>query len=149
MLASLILEPGQRILEAGQRILEAGQRILEPGQRILEAGQRILEAGTGAGWNAGLLAARAGAGLVTTVEVDVDLAAAADRRLAAAGLDVAVHARDGNAGLPAQEPYDGVIATYTVDELPWTWIEQTRPGGRPVIPWGRLGHVALTVADDG
>ena len=25
----------------------------------------------------------------------------------------------------------------------------TRPGGRIVTPWGHLGHVALTVADDG
>ncbi|MEU7246492.1 protein-L-isoaspartate O-methyltransferase, partial [Streptomyces sparsogenes] len=28
-------------------------------------------------------------------------------------------------------------------------VEQTRPGGRIVTPWGRMGHVALTVADDG
>lgn len=116
---------------------------------ILEPGQRILEVGTGAGWNAGLLASRAGAGLVTSVEVDADLAAAAGRRLATAGLDVAVHAGDGNAGWPAGAPYDGAIATYAVDEIPWAWIEQTRPGGRIVFPWGRLGHVALTVADDG
>lgn len=116
---------------------------------ILEPSHRVLEVGTGAGWNAGLLAARAGAGLVTSVEVDAGLAAAADRRLTAAGFGVAVHTGDGNAGWPAAAPYDRVIATYAVDEVPWTWIEQTRPGGRLVIPWGRLGHVALTVADDG
>ncbi|MFE9801595.1 methyltransferase domain-containing protein [Streptomyces goshikiensis] len=116
---------------------------------MLEPGHRVLEVGTGAGWNAGLLAARAGAGKVTSVEVDAELADTARARLTAAGFDVAVHTGDGNAGWPAAAPYDRVIATYAVDDVPWTWIEQTRPGGRLVVPWGRLGHVALTVADDG
>ncbi|GGZ98212.1 hypothetical protein GCM10010371_67450 [Streptomyces subrutilus] len=116
---------------------------------VLEPGHRVLEVGAGAGWNAGLLAARAGAGRVTAVEVDESLAAAARERLDAAGLGVAVHSGDGNAGWPAAAPYDRLIATYAVDEVPWAWIEQTRPGGRIVFPWGRLGHFALTVADDG
>ncbi|WP_446041524.1 hypothetical protein [Streptomyces sp. SID1121] len=41
------------------------------------------------------------------------------------------------------------MATYAVDRVPWAWVAQTRPGGRIVTPWGRLGHVALTVAKDG
>ncbi|CAM5272449.1 protein-L-isoaspartate O-methyltransferase [Streptomyces avidinii] len=116
---------------------------------LLAPGHRVLELGAGQGWNAGILATRAGAGNVTTVEVDGGLAEAARHRLTAAGLDVAVHTADGNTGWPASAPYDRVIATYAVDDIPWTWIEQTRPGGRLVIPWGRLGHLALTVADDG
>lgn len=115
---------------------------------ILEPGHRVLEVGTGAGWNAGLLAARAGAGMVTSVEIDDGLADAARSRLAAAGLDATVHTGDGNAGWLATGPYDRVIATYAVDDVPWTWIKQTRPGGRLVFPWGRLGHLSLTVADD-
>jgi hypothetical protein len=58
-------------------------------------------------------------------------------------------ARDGTAGWPQGGPYDRLIATYPVEEVPWVWVEQTRPGGRVVAPWGRLGHVALTVADGG
>ncbi|MGW4509234.1 methyltransferase domain-containing protein [Streptomyces sp. NPDC004436] len=116
---------------------------------MLEPGHRALEFGTGTGWNAALLAHRAGAGMVSTVEVDADLAAAATRRLAAAGLDVTVHAGDGNTVRPGSAPFDRVIATYAVEDIPWAWIEQTAPGGRLVVPWGRLGHVALTVADDG
>ncbi len=116
---------------------------------MLEPGHRVLEVGTGAGWNAGLLAARAGAGKVTSVEFDAELADTARAHLIEGGFDVAVHAGDGNAGWPAAAPYDRLIATYAVDEIPWTWIEQSVPGGRLVVPWGRLGHLALTVADDG
>ncbi|MEU4800550.1 methyltransferase domain-containing protein [Streptomyces sp. NPDC023327] len=114
-----------------------------------EPGHRVLELGTGLGWNAALLATRSGAGRVTSVEVDSRLAAEALERLVAAGFDVAVHTGDGSAGWPAGAPYDRVIATYAVERVPWAWVQQTRPGGRIVTPWGRLGHVALTVADDG
>ncbi|WKE73545.1 methyltransferase domain-containing protein [Streptomyces sp. WP-1] len=115
----------------------------------LSPGDRVLELGTGPGWNAALLAERAGPGRVVSVEVDAQLAAAARTRLRTAGFSVEVHTGDGAAGLPAGAPYDRLIATYAVESVPWAWVEQTRPGGRIVTPWGRLGHVALTVADDG
>ncbi|WP_338675864.1 methyltransferase domain-containing protein [Streptomyces sp. SCSIO 30461] len=115
----------------------------------LAPGDRVLELGAGLGWNAALLALQAGPGHVTSVEVDATLAAEARKRLDAAGLGVDVHAGDGAAGWLAGAPYDRIIATYAVETVPWTWVEQTRPGGRIVTPWGRLGHVALTVADDG
>ncbi|MEU1800604.1 methyltransferase domain-containing protein [Streptomyces sp. NPDC019937] len=116
--------------------------LLEPGQRVLELGT-----GTGTAWNAALLARRAGS--VVSVEVDPTLAAAAGERLKRCGADVDVRVADGATGWPEAAPYDRMIATYAVDRIPWAWVEQTRPGGRIVMPWGRLGHVALTVADDG
>ncbi|NEA59772.1 methyltransferase domain-containing protein [Streptomyces sp. SID13666] len=115
---------------------------------LLEEGHHVLELGTGTGWNAGLLARRTGT-QVTSVETDHVLALPARQRLAAAGAMVAVEVGDGNTGWPANAPYDRVMATYAVDQVPWAWVEQTVPGGRIVTPWGHLGHVALTVADDG
>ncbi|GAA1111878.1 methyltransferase domain-containing protein [Streptomyces javensis] len=115
---------------------------------MLEPGHRVLELGAGTGWNAALLTWRAGAGRVVSVEVDDELARQAKERLDAAGTDAAVVAADGAGGWPPGAPYDRVISTYAVDQVPWSWVEQTRPGGRIVTPWGRLGHVALTVADD-
>lgn len=117
-----------------------------------EPGHRVLELGTGTGWNAALLAWRAGAaGQVTSVEVDAVLSEEAGARLAGAstGAEVHVCTGDGGAGWPQGAPYDRVISTYAVDRVPWAWVEQSRPGGRIVTPWGRLGHVALTVAEDG
>lgn len=119
---------------------------------LLEPGHRVLELGTGTGWNAALLAHRAGAGRVTSVEVDAGLAARARARLGAVGSvgsRVDVQVGDGAEGRPAGAPYDRVISTYAVERVPWAWVAQTRPGGRIVTPWGRLGHVALTVAADG
>ncbi|MFD1831242.1 protein-L-isoaspartate O-methyltransferase [Streptomyces desertarenae] len=43
-------------------------------------------------------------------------------------------AGDGAAGWSGGAPYDRVIATYAVEEVPWAWVEQTRPGGRIVAP---------------
>ncbi|MFI6448354.1 methyltransferase domain-containing protein [Kitasatospora sp. NPDC050543] len=115
---------------------------------LLEPGHRVLDLGTGYAWNAALAAHRAGPGQATSVEVDPALAAAARARLRRAQLEVHVEVGDGFAGWTARAPYDRVIATYAVERVPWAWIEQCVPGGRLVTPWGRLGHVALTVADD-
>ncbi|MCX5205832.1 methyltransferase domain-containing protein [Streptomyces sp. NBC_00237] len=113
-----------------------------------EPGHHVLELGTGYGWNAALLAHRAGPGRVVSVETDPGLAAAAHRRLTEHGFDVTVLTGDGDLGAPGHRPFDRVIATYAVEQIPWAWIEQCSPGARIVTPWGRLGHVALTVADD-
>ncbi|MFD7664031.1 methyltransferase domain-containing protein [Streptomyces sp. NPDC059788] len=114
-----------------------------------EPGHRVLELGTGTGWNAALLEHRTGPGTVTSVEYDPQLAAAARERLEDVGSSADVQVGDGSEGRPAGAPYDRVESTYAVEEVPWSWVEQTRPGGRIVAPWGRMGHVALTVADDG
>ncbi|MEU8764802.1 methyltransferase domain-containing protein [Streptomyces sp. NPDC048659] len=116
----------------------------------LEPGHRVLELGTGTGWNAALLAHRAGPdGRVVSVETDPALAAAAGHRLEQASADVDIRTGDGTTGAPDSGPYDRMIARYAVDTVPWTWIQQIRPGGRLVFPWGRMGHFALTVTDDG
>nr|WP_237539439.1 methyltransferase domain-containing protein [Streptomyces sp. SID4951] len=116
---------------------------------ILEPGHTTLKLGTATGRNAALLATRTGRGRVTSIEFDPRLAAAAHTNLAAAGADVEVVVGDGALGAPGASQFDGVMATYAVDVVPWAWVEQTRPGGRIVTPWGRLGQVALTVASDG
>lgn len=93
-------------------------------------GHRVLEIGTGTGYNAAVLCHRLGSANVTTVDIDRGLADSARRRLAALGCTPAVVAADGTAGVPEHAPYDRIIATAAVPEIPMAWIEQLAPGGK-------------------
>lgn len=118
-------------------------------------GMRVLEIGTGTGWNAGLLAHRLGGSHVVSVEIDPAVVTHARAALARAGLNPEVIHGDGaRDGGPGSAPYDRVIATAGVRALPPRWLEQTRPGGIVLAPWGthysdQDALVRLTVRDDG
>ncbi|HEX2299770.1 MAG TPA: methyltransferase domain-containing protein [Pseudonocardiaceae bacterium] len=99
-------------------------------------GHRVLEIGTGTGYNTALLAHRLGAANVVSVEIDPGIARQARANLAAAGHAVRVITGDGAVGYPPGGPYDRVLATCSVATVPWAWVEQTRPGGVIVTPWG-------------
>ncbi|GGQ51012.1 protein-L-isoaspartate O-methyltransferase [Kitasatospora griseola] len=116
-------------------------------------GHRVLEIGTGTGWNAALLSHRLGSANVATVEVDRTTATDAGRRLARAGYAPVAVVGDGAAGHPPAAPFDRVIATCSVREVPRAWIEQCRPDAVIVAPWGpEYGGeavVRLTTQPDG
>ncbi len=96
----------------------------------------MLEIGTGTGYNAALLAHRLGAGNVASIEIDPQVAQQARANLAKADRDVTVSTGDGAAGYPPRAPYDRLIATCSVETIPWPWVEQIRPSGVIVTPWG-------------
>ncbi|WP_282695823.1 methyltransferase domain-containing protein [Streptomyces sp. CC208A] len=104
----------------------------------VEDGHRVLEIGTGTGWNAALLSHRLGARNVVTVEYGPTVAAGARQNLTEFGIRPLVHVGDGREGFPDLAPYDRVIATCSVGELPSAWREQTVPDGVIVAPWGPL-----------
>lgn len=106
----------------------------------LRGGERALEIGTGTGYNAALLARRLGDGQVTSVEVDPVVAERARRHLAAAGYRPNVVTGDGELGWFDAAPYDALIATVAVPEVPAAWIRQVRDGGVIVTSlWRDLG----------
>lgn len=123
--------------------------------RALDAaeGHRVLEIGTGTGWNAGLLTARLGAESVTSVEIDPAIAQEARRNLEGTGARPHLICGDGAEGAPASAPFDRIISTAAVGRIPRAWIEQTRPGGLIVTPWGSpyasTGLLRLQVGADG
>ena len=111
-------------------------------------GLRILEVGAGTGYNAALLAHLTGAdGMVVTVDVDSDIVAGARSALAAAAVpNVLVLRGDGALGVPEFAPFDRIIATVGVWDLPLAWPEQLAPGGLIVAPLRLRGNVTRSIA---
>ncbi|MFB7496807.1 methyltransferase domain-containing protein [Streptomyces sp. NPDC056161] len=117
-------------------------------------GMRVLEVGTGTGWNAALLSRRLGSSHVASVEIDAAVVEQARTALKRAGLSPEVVQGDGRDGWPDGAPYDRVIVTAGVRAVPPAWLEQTRPGGIILVPWGthysdQDALVRLTVHEDG
>lgn len=102
----------------------------------LSPGDRVLEIGSGTGYNAALLASLVGSdGRVVGIDIEADLTRRADATLAELGLTQAeVHAADGRDGWPPAAPYDCVMATVGVDDIPAAWREQVADGGRLLVP---------------
>ncbi|TMR94459.1 methyltransferase domain-containing protein [Nonomuraea basaltis] len=101
-----------------------------------EPDDQVLEVGTGTGWTAALLAHLAGPhGSVTSIEIDKIVAEQAAKNLAAAGVRPHVIVGDGADGCPQRAPYDRVHITCGIRTVPYTWIEQCRPGGVVVAPY--------------
>lgn len=97
--------------------------------------QRVLEIGTGCGYQAAVLSRLARK--VVSLERVPELSDRASATLAALGLDrIVLHVADGNAGWPADAPYDAIIATAAPASLPPAWTAQLAPGGRLVAPVG-------------
>lgn len=103
--------------------------------RMLEAldiahGMRVLEIGTGTGYNAALLSHRLGDSNIVSIDIDRRLVDRAARRLAQLGLAPMLVAGDGAHGAPDHGPYDRIISTAAVPEIPHAWIRQLAPGGK-------------------
>ncbi|MET9290804.1 methyltransferase domain-containing protein [Streptomyces sp. NPDC003077] len=97
-------------------------------------GDRVLEIGTGTGYNTALLQARVGAGNLDTIEIDEGIAARARTTLGARGAVPRVITGDGEYGHAPGAPYDRLLSTAAVREVPRAWLRQVRAGGVIVTP---------------
>ncbi|MER7984663.1 methyltransferase domain-containing protein [Streptomyces noursei] len=98
-------------------------------------GHRVLEIGTGTGYNAAWLSHRLGERNVTSVELDEAVLSRAVDNLRRAGFQPATVLGNGRDGYRRGAPYDRVICTCTMRDVPAAWLEQC-PDGRIVTPWG-------------
>ncbi|MRD72282.1 methyltransferase domain-containing protein [Rhodocyclus tenuis] len=89
----------------------------------------VLEVGAGTGYMAALLASTAE--FVVAIESDADLAAIAERNLAQAGFaNVSVEVGNGSRGWAEQAPYDVIVISGALPELPREFLTQLKVGGR-------------------
>ena len=105
---------------------------------MLEAGQaaegdRVLEIGTGTGWTAGLLSNRLGSAAVSSVDISPKCVAEARERLQSLGLNPTLAIWDGYQGYEPGAPYDRIIATASLRQVPPAWLAQVRPGGTILV----------------
>jgi protein-L-isoaspartate(D-aspartate) O-methyltransferase len=95
----------------------------------------VLEVGTGSGYQAAILAHLARK--VCTIEIIPPLAEAATKALRDLAYDnVSVRLGDGYGGWPECGPFDAIVVTAALGELPPPLIEQLKVGGRLVMPVG-------------
>lgn len=95
----------------------------------LKPHEKVLEIGAGSGFMASLLAQHADH--VWSLELVPELAAMARANLQANGVDnVTVELRDGLDGLPEQAPFDAIMVSGAVAEIPAALLYQLKPGGR-------------------
>lgn len=102
-------------------------RLLQEAQ--VQRHERVLEVGAGSGFMAALLAHRAQS--VISLETVPALAQLATANLRRAGvLNASVREMDGSRGLPGDGPFDVIMLSGSVPEVPQVLLDQLKPGGR-------------------
>jgi protein-L-isoaspartate(D-aspartate) O-methyltransferase len=97
----------------------------------VRATDKVLDIGTGSGFMAALLGHQAAS--VLSLEVDPALAAQAQTKLQKAGVtNVTVRQADGSQGAAADGPFDAILLSGSVAEVPAVLLQQLSIGGRLV-----------------
>jgi protein-L-isoaspartate(D-aspartate) O-methyltransferase len=106
--------------------------------------ERVLEVGAGSGYMAALLAHRAQH--VTTLEILPELAKmAADNLRRAAIVNATVRQGDGSRGLAAEAPFDVIVLSGSVAEVPQGLLGQLKVGGRLIAIVGQQPMMRATL----
>jgi protein-L-isoaspartate(D-aspartate) O-methyltransferase len=115
--------------------------------QALHAGRelgKVLEVGTGCGYQAAVLAKLATE--VYSIERIAPLLAKARANLRGLRLsNLRLKHADGNLGLAEAAPFDSIILSAAVRQLPPPLLQQLAPGGRMILPFGASAQVLRLV----
>lgn len=99
-------------------------------------GDRVLEVGTGSGYQTAILSQLVAQ--LFTIEIDPELARDSQLRLDREGYrNISFRVGDGYFGWPEIAPFDVIMVSAAVEEIPLPLLEQLAPGGRMILPLGR------------
>jgi protein-L-isoaspartate(D-aspartate) O-methyltransferase len=124
-----LVDPSEAAMQKGQCMLEpkVEARLLQ--DLHVKPHEKVLEVGAGSGYMAALLAHVAQR--VITLEIDPALVQMARANLQRAGLTNAeVREADGAKGLAAEGPFDVILLSGSVAEVPANLLSQLKVGGR-------------------
>jgi protein-L-isoaspartate(D-aspartate) O-methyltransferase len=124
------------LLGSADEAVRLGQCMLEPkveARMLQDLGlrphEKVLEVGAGSGYMAALLASRAQR--VISLEIEPRLVQVARANLQQAGIHNAeVREADGAKGLAAEGPFDAIVLSGSVAEVPQALLAQLKIGGR-------------------
>jgi len=139
------------LINNSEAALQSGQCMLSPKveARMLQdlaitAQDKVLEIGAGSGYMAALLGKRAQR--VITLEIEPELALMARDNLQRQGIhNVEVRQGDGAQGAAVDGPFDVILLSGSVAEVPHKLLEQLRPGGRLMAVVGDLPMMRATL----
>ena len=139
------------LINNSEAALQSGQCMLSPKveARMLQdlavtAQDKVLEIGAGSGYMAALLGKRAQR--VITLEIEPELALMARDNLHRQGIhNVEVRQGDGAQGAAVDGPFDVILLSGSVAEVPYKLLEQLRPGGRLMAVVGDLPMMRATL----
>ncbi len=101
----------------------------------VRSSDNVLEVGAGSGYQAAILSLLAAT--VHAVEIRPSLARDAAARLSRLGFgNVTIHHGDGFTGWQKAAPYDAIVVSCAVPEIPEPLVSQLRDGGRMILPLG-------------
>ena len=124
-----LLSPAEDALQRGHCMLEPRieARVLQ--DLHLKPTDKVLEVGAGSGYMAALLGARSQR--VITMELEPKLVDMARSNLQKAGItNVEVRKADGSKGLAGEGPFDAIVLSGSVAEVPAALLSQLKVGGR-------------------
>lgn len=122
-------------IECGEAIEGADMQAAVIAALAIEAGNRVLEIGTGSGYTAGVMSRLAAR--IVTIDRYKTLVEQARQRFEALGIgNVIVRQADGSGGLPAEGPFDRIVAWAAFDSLPRFLLDQLSSGGIVIAPIG-------------
>ena len=129
--------------------ISSGQTISQPytvaiQTELLKVKKRdkILEIGTGSGYQAAILIEMGAR--VYTIERHKELYNKAQKTLAKLGYNAHFFFGDGHEGKPQYGPYDGILITAAIKEIPKELLDQLKTGGCLVAPVGGPNSQVMT-----